>query len=106
MALKGKFMKRLEIISNNLDRPDINQREEEFMSFVRSFKSTLMARGVHNDFSLRKVLEEARNGRVDFSGHERDVYDQIKDLLDNPEPSPTPNENVLLGEDRKNDRAA
>lgn len=88
-------MPRLELINGGLSSEDKDEHERMFENFRRDFKSTLRARGVLNDFSLRKVVEEAKNGQVDFEDHEQDVYDQIKDLLNNHQPSPIPNADAL-----------
>lgn len=88
-------MGRLEIISGGLSAEEVDERKKIFDNFVRDFRSTLKDRGVLADFSLRKIVEEAKNGQIDFAGHEKDVYDQIKDLLDNPEPSPIANVDAL-----------
>ncbi len=88
-------MKGLETIPSGLSLEEADERKKTFDNFVRDFKSTLRDRGVLHDFSLRKVVEEAKDGQVDFENHEQDVYNQIKDLLDNYQPFPTSNIDAL-----------
>ena len=99
-------MRKLEVIPGGLSTEDADEREKIFKGFIRDFKSTLKTRGVLDDFSLRKVVEEVKAGRPDFEGHEREVYEKIKDFLTNPEPSPLATEMARPIPDEKINRAA
>ena len=99
-------MRKLEVIPGGLSIAEADEREEIFKGFIRDFKSALKARGVLDDFSLRKVVEEAKAGQTDFEDHEREVYEKIKDLLTNPEPSPLADEMAMPIPDKKINRAA
>ena len=99
-------MKKLEVIVGGLSPEAADDREIIFKNFTRDFKSALNARGVLEDFSLRRVVEEAQAGQTDFEGHESEVYEKIKDLLENPEPSPEAAEAIRPRSDEEINRAA
>lgn len=61
-------------------------------NFKNKFESTLKMRGVFDDFSLIKIIEEVSDGKTTFDGHEKEVFDKIKDLF---EIQPPANESVL-----------
>jgi len=80
-------MSEFEIIKGGRRDDEADKYNAIVKDFTNRFKTILTTRGVLSDFSLARVVEEVSDGVTDFVGHEKEVFDKIKDLFEHIPPA-------------------